>query len=99
MIHVYVGVPIPRYFFVMVIYRIIISLQVLWSFLFFQVCRYLEKRMRKEDANMLNDLIVRAEKPADYKNTELMAMRSFWNKYGPAADEHFLIRIIRESED
>lgn len=55
--------------------------------------------MRKEDANMLNDLIIRAEKPADYKNTELMAMRSFWNKYGPAADEHFLIRIIRESED
>ena len=48
---------------------------------------------------MLNDLIIRAEKPADYKNTELMAMRSFWNKYGPAADEHFLIRIIRESED
>ena len=48
---------------------------------------------------MLNDLIIRAEEPADYKNTELMAMRSFWNKYGPAADEHFLIRIIRESED
>ena len=48
---------------------------------------------------MLKDLIIRAEEPADYKNTELMAMRSFWNKYGPAADEHFLIRIIRESED
>ena len=48
---------------------------------------------------MLDNLIIRAEKPADYKNTELMAMRSFWNKYGPAADEHFLIRIIRESED
>jgi len=48
---------------------------------------------------MLKDLIVRKEKEADYHNTELMAMRSFWNKYGPAADEHFLIRIIRESED
>ena len=48
---------------------------------------------------MLENLIIRAEKPADYKNTELMAMRSFFNKYGPAADEHFLIRIIRESED
>ena len=48
---------------------------------------------------MLDDLIIRAEEPADYKNTELMAMRSFWNKYGPAADEHFLIRIIRESKD
>ena len=48
---------------------------------------------------MLENLIIRAEKPADYKNTELMAMRSFFNKYGPAANEHFLIRIIRESED
>ena len=48
---------------------------------------------------MLENLIIRAEKSADYKNTELMAMRSFFNKYGPAADEHFLIRIIRESED
>ena len=48
---------------------------------------------------MLKDLIIRAEEPADYKNTELMAMRSFFNKYNPAADEHFLIRIIRESKD
>ncbi|MBR1675620.1 MAG: N-acetyltransferase [Eubacterium sp.] len=48
---------------------------------------------------MLNNLIIRAEKPSDYKNTELMAMRSFWNKYFPAATEHFMIRIIRESKD
>lgn len=44
---------------------------------------------------MLDDLIIRKEEPADYKDTELMAMRSFWNKYKPKADEHFLIRIIR----
>lgn len=48
---------------------------------------------------MLDNLIIRKEEPADYKDTELMAMRSFWNKYKPEADEHFLIRIIRESED
>lgn len=48
---------------------------------------------------MLNNLIIRSEEPADYKDTELMAMRSFWNKYKPEADEHFLIRIIRKSED
>ena len=48
---------------------------------------------------MLKDLIIRAEEPADYKNTELMTMRSFFNKYRPGADEHFLIRIIRESND
>jgi hypothetical protein len=52
-----------------------------------------------EEKRMLDNLIIRAEEPADYKNTELMAMRSFFNKYGPAADEHFLIRIIRESKD
>ena len=48
---------------------------------------------------MLENLIIRAEKPEDYKKTELMAMRSFWNKYFPGATEHFLIRIIRESKD
>ena len=48
---------------------------------------------------MLDNLIIRAEKPADYKNTELMTMRSFWNKYWPGCSEHYLIRIIRESKD
>ncbi len=43
--------------------------------------------------------IIRAETPADYKAAELMTMRSFWNKYWPGCSEHFLIRIIRESED
>lgn len=48
---------------------------------------------------MLDNLIIRKEEPDDYKDTELMALRSFWNKYRPAADDNFLIRIIRESED
>jgi predicted N-acetyltransferase YhbS len=48
---------------------------------------------------MINNLIIRAEEPADYKETELMTMRSFWNKYWPGATEHLLIRIIRESAD
>ena len=48
---------------------------------------------------MLENLIIRAETPADYKNTELMTMRSFWNKYWPGCSEHFLIRIIRDSAD
>ena len=38
---------------------------------------------------MLENLIIREETPADYKNTELMTMRSFWNKYFPACSEHF----------
>ena len=48
---------------------------------------------------MLKDLIIRPERPEDYKATELMAMRSFWNKYWSGATEHLLIRIIRESKD
>ena len=48
---------------------------------------------------MIDHLIIRAERPEDYKATELMVMRSFWNKYLPGCTEHFLTRIIRESED
>ena len=48
---------------------------------------------------MIKNLIIREEKPEDYYNTELMTMRSFWNKYYPGASEHYLIRIVRESED
>ena len=48
---------------------------------------------------MLNNLIIRAERPDDYKNTELMTMRSFWNKFGPGCSEHNMVRIIRESKD
>ncbi len=48
---------------------------------------------------MLENLIIRQETPADYKGAELMTMRSFWNKYWPGCSEHFLVRIIRESND
>ena len=48
---------------------------------------------------MRKSLILRKETIADYKSTELMTMRSFWNKYVPGCTEHFLIRIIRESRD
>lgn len=48
---------------------------------------------------MLKNLIIRQETPADYKSAELMTMRSFWNKYWPGCSEHFLVRIIRESND
>jgi len=40
---------------------------------------------------MLKDLIIREEKQEDYKKTELMAMRSFWNKFGPGYSEHNMI--------
>ncbi len=48
---------------------------------------------------MLNGLIIREEKFEDYKKTELMTMRSFWNKFRPGRSEHNMVRIIRESKD
>ncbi|MGN0401344.1 MAG: GNAT family N-acetyltransferase [Acetatifactor sp.] len=48
---------------------------------------------------MINELIIRKENPEDYKKTELMTMRSFWNKFGPGCSEHNMIRIIRASAD
>ena len=48
---------------------------------------------------MLEDLTIRPETPADYHQTELMTMRSFFNKFGPGCNEHLLVRIIRSSPD
>ena len=48
---------------------------------------------------MLENLIIRPETPADYHATELMTMRSFWNKYRPGCTEHLMVRIIRSSRD
>ncbi len=42
---------------------------------------------------------IRAEQAADYKATELMTMRAFWNIHGPGCDEHYLVHLIRNSVD
>ena len=54
--------------------------------------------MDKEFIKMTN-LIIRAEKAEDFHNTELMTMRSFWNKYFPGCVEHNMLRVIRASAD
>ena len=43
---------------------------------------------------MIDNLIIRAETPADYKATEIMTMRSFWNKYWPGCNEHFITVLL-----
>lgn len=55
--------------------------------------------MEFEEEHMIDNLIIREEKPGDFKQTEHMVMRSFWNKYWPGCTEHLLVRIIRESKD
>lgn len=47
----------------------------------------------------MTNLIIRSEKAEDFHNTELMTMRSFWNKYFPGCVEHNMLRVIRESAD
>jgi len=47
----------------------------------------------------LNNIIIRKETPQDYKKTELMTMRAFWNIFGPGCNEHLLVHILRESKD
>lgn len=49
--------------------------------------------------SLSENLIIRKEKCSDYKKTEHMTMRSFWNKYWPGCTEHLLVRIIRASQD
>ena len=35
-------------------------------------------------------IIIRKETQADYKQTEHMTMRAFWNIHGPGCNEHLL---------
>ena len=42
---------------------------------------------------------IHPEKAEDFHNTELMTMRSFWNKYYPGCVEHNMLRVIRSSAD
>ncbi len=46
-----------------------------------------------------NNIIVRKETPEDYKKTEYMVMRAFWNIHGPGCNEHLLVHKLRDSED
>ena len=47
----------------------------------------------------LNQIIIRKETKEDYKKTEIMTRRAFWNMHGPGCNEHFLVHMLRESED
>ena len=46
----------------------------------------------------MNNIIIRKENKEDYKSTELMTMRAFWNIHGPGCNEHLLVHKLRESD-
>lgn len=47
----------------------------------------------------MNKIIIREERKEDYKATELMTMRAFWNIHSPGCNEHLLVHKLRESSD
>ncbi len=46
----------------------------------------------------MSDIIIRKEIHNDYKNTEYMTLRAFWNIHGPGCNEHYLVHILRADE-
>lgn len=51
------------------------------------------------EEKIMNKVIIRKEERKDFRETELMTMRAFWNIHGPGCNEHLMVRMIRESED
>lgn len=46
---------------------------------------------------MLNDnIIIRLEKEADYRNTENLTREAFWNVYRPGCTEHYVLHCYRD---
>lgn len=54
---------------------------------------------RSFHANQTLNIIIRKETPQDYYNTELMTMRAFWNIHEPGCNEHYLLHMLRQSDD
>lgn len=46
----------------------------------------------------MNEIIIRKETTEDYRKTEYMTLRTFWNLHGPGCNEHYLVHKLRESE-
>lgn len=47
------------------------------------------------DRLMLNRLIIREETEADYRASELVNKRAFWNLHSPGCNEHYLLHLMR----
>ena len=45
------------------------------------------------------DIELRLEKPSDYTETENVVREAFWNVYAPGCTEHYLVHVMRSSEN
>lgn len=46
----------------------------------------------------MSKIIIRKETKEDYKKTEYMALRAFWNIHGPGCNEHLLVHVLRDAD-
>ena len=46
----------------------------------------------------MNNIIIRKETKEDYRKTEYMALRAFWNIHGPGCNEHLLVHKLRNAD-
>lgn len=46
----------------------------------------------------MNEINIRKERKEDYKKTEYMTLRAFWNMHGPGCNEHLLVHILRDAK-
>lgn len=46
-----------------------------------------------------NRILIRPERPADYRIVEELTREAFWNVHVPGCDEHFLVHKLRDHED
>ena len=44
---------------------------------------------------MKNDVMIRRERPEDYRKVEYLIRESFWNVYRPGCLEHYVIHVLR----
>ena len=44
---------------------------------------------------MKNDVLIRRERPEDYRKVEYLIRESFWNVYRPGCLEHYVIHVLR----
>ncbi|MCF0147210.1 MAG: N-acetyltransferase [Clostridium sp.] len=47
----------------------------------------------------MENLIIREENEEDYFDVEYMTKKAFWNLHVPGCNEHYLVHILRESND
>lgn len=47
----------------------------------------------------MKNLIIRDERESEYFNVEYMTKKAFWNLHVPGCNEHYLVHILRESDD